>query len=461
MTYFATCVHHEDLNSRLDANYYSIDALEDEKKIKTSDYDYLENSLIRLASGGTPSGANYLDQGVLFIRTQNVQSNMIDTTDKIYISPDENRKLKRSQLRNNDVLLTITGVDLGRSAVVQEELLPANINQHSVKLEIKNLDPYFLTVFFNSRYGQSQIWRRVYGATRPALNYEEIKELIIPTPKPEIQRYIGNQVRKAKELREEAKETREVLLCGLGRIFELKTPINKEKWNYVQAKDIIQDKIGATIYKPIYVLNKNRLKINTKTKKIKEIAVKIYDGNHGNDHPKFVTTKGDVPFIRGQDCFNGILSVEKYISLEEYNILRYKGIEKGDIVYSIKGTVGYGGIYTFENTHATVNPACVVIRPSKQVNSGYLLAILESDYFKTELNRIALADSTRPQISRTEFSELEVPLVDRPLQDELGNLVFKYVELMRQSRGLINQAKQDLEDLIEGKFDKSKISEGV
>ena len=65
-------------------------------------------------------------------------------------------------------------------AVVTDEFIGANINQHSVKMTVKNIVPYFLSTFLNCKYGYSQSTRHVVGITRPALDYSAIKSFLIP-----------------------------------------------------------------------------------------------------------------------------------------------------------------------------------------------------------------------------------------------------------------------------------------
>ena len=84
----------------------------------------LKKSKTNLTGGATPKGTPYVteDEGIKFIRVQNVRRYKINLEDIAYI-PNAYHKgiLKRSQLKPFDVLLTITG-SYGFSAVVPEDL---------------------------------------------------------------------------------------------------------------------------------------------------------------------------------------------------------------------------------------------------------------------------------------------------------------------------------------------------
>jgi hypothetical protein len=139
-------------------------------------YERPHTTLEELASfsgGATPFGAEYLDEGIPFLRIQNVGENRLVMEDVAYIEPETHEVLlKRSQLTPRDVLITITG-RIGTSSVVPDDLKQANINQHIVRLRLKSktMNPYYLAAFLNSVGGRLQTEREAYGTTRDALPY--------------------------------------------------------------------------------------------------------------------------------------------------------------------------------------------------------------------------------------------------------------------------------------------------
>ena len=78
----------------------------------------------------------YPEEGIPFLRVQNIMQNYISDADIKYLSPSQNQEILRSQLKKDDVLLTITGA-YGKSTVVTDEFVGANMNQHSVKMTVK------------------------------------------------------------------------------------------------------------------------------------------------------------------------------------------------------------------------------------------------------------------------------------------------------------------------------------
>jgi type I restriction enzyme, S subunit len=200
---------------RHDALYY---APHYEKMVKAlADCAYPKVSLGQISpeivGGATPTKGNaelYADNGIKFLRILNVAANEIVLEDVKYIQDTVHTgELKRSQLSANDVLMTITG-RVGTASVVPQEILPANINQHIVRMRIKRADcmPEYLAVYLNSSIGTALSNRGVTGGTRIALDYEVIRGIQIPLPPLPVQKAIADELSSrrdaARRLRAEA-----------------------------------------------------------------------------------------------------------------------------------------------------------------------------------------------------------------------------------------------------------------
>jgi type I restriction enzyme M protein len=145
-----------------------------------------------VGSGVTPKGGKsvYLPSGVRFIRSQNVLWGSCDFSDAAFISEKMHTEMIRTEVKQWDVFLNITGASIGRSAIYTETE-KANVNQHVAILRPnEKLLPAFLTRCLISEGVQSQIRTIQSGASREALNYQQIKELEIPLPPLEEQRRI-------------------------------------------------------------------------------------------------------------------------------------------------------------------------------------------------------------------------------------------------------------------------------
>ena len=140
----------------------------------------------KVGSGSTPRGGEkvYKTDGVLFIRSQNVNFNKLVTDDCRFIDLETNEKMKGSVVYPNDILLNITGASIGRSCVVPANFTLGNVNQHVCIIRPKEtIDSNFLQLYLSSNKGIKQIHQSQTGSGREGLNFDSIKRFKVRIPK--------------------------------------------------------------------------------------------------------------------------------------------------------------------------------------------------------------------------------------------------------------------------------------
>lgn len=173
-----------------------------------------------IAGGATPSRSDdslYADGGIRFFRILNVDDGEIVDRDLKYVTADvHNGLLERSHLAAGDVLMTITG-RVGSAAVVRQEHLPANINQHIARLRVntKRCRPEFLSEWLNCPAGLELSNRYVSGGTRAALDYGAIRSLRMPLPSLAVQDALVDTMGAARAERNAKLAEADALLAGI------------------------------------------------------------------------------------------------------------------------------------------------------------------------------------------------------------------------------------------------------
>ena len=140
----------------------------------------------KIGSGKTPRGGaeRYVDDGVMFLRSQNVHFGKLQLADVAYIDADTDAEMAGSRVGEGDVLLNITGASLGRSCVARLGGIDANVNQHvcALRPDQQQDKSEFLAYSLESRSLQDQIFNNENGVSRDALNFEQIGDLVFARP---------------------------------------------------------------------------------------------------------------------------------------------------------------------------------------------------------------------------------------------------------------------------------------
>ncbi|MDE2590576.1 MAG: restriction endonuclease subunit S, partial [Patescibacteria group bacterium] len=205
--------------NRLDPRFYKKHYIEFEKMLNSrSDVEPISKISDDVNSGSTPKsgGDAYTtkeDGGVPFIRIVNISHGKINLKNVLYIKRNIHEKmLKRTQLKPNDVLLSIAGT-IGVSVVVPKEISEANINQALVKLTLKDgVNPHYISAILNSPIGRMQTDRFSRPSVQTNINLAEISALKIPLTKDTEQNRIAKEIQSRFEIVENLRSEGENIL---------------------------------------------------------------------------------------------------------------------------------------------------------------------------------------------------------------------------------------------------------
>ena len=134
-----------------------------------------------------PMVDEYRQQGVPFLRSQNVRPFRFDPSELKFISAEFHRKLKKSALRPNDVVVTRSGANVGQCCRIPAQLTDANCSDLVIFRPSHRIDPRFLMYVLNSGWGRATIAGGVVGAAQHHFNIGVAKQLSIQLPPLELQ----------------------------------------------------------------------------------------------------------------------------------------------------------------------------------------------------------------------------------------------------------------------------------
>jgi type I restriction enzyme, S subunit len=157
-----------------------------------------------VTSGSTPRGGDevYLREGPYFIRSQNVQMNWLDLSDAVCLPAEIHQEMARTKVLVGDVLLNITGASIGRVTSVDSLDREANVSQHVCLIRPKAdlVTPEYLSVFISLPPAQQFIMQVQAGASRQALNHQQVRAMEIPLPPLPLQKEFAQRVTEIREL---------------------------------------------------------------------------------------------------------------------------------------------------------------------------------------------------------------------------------------------------------------------
>lgn len=158
-----------------------------------------------VSSGSTPLGGEktYVADGIVFIRSQNVLMNELKLDHVAHITEQVHNQMRRTWVKDGDVLLNITGASMGRVAFYRGPDDKANVNQHVciIRLNKHKALPEYISYYLSSSNSQKQIWTIQAGASRQALNFEQVKSLSLYLPPLSEQQKFATIVRTTQALR--------------------------------------------------------------------------------------------------------------------------------------------------------------------------------------------------------------------------------------------------------------------
>lgn len=152
----------------------------------------LSDSILIVKNGITRRGKNRKEEKDIVLRLKDIRNNYIEFNDLDRINLNENEK-KLFQVEENDLLfIRVNGNPdyVGRCAIFKYFPEPVYYNDHimRVKINLKKLNPVFLTYFLNSSFGKDEISKyRKTSAGQYTINQDGLGKIKLYVPQIELQ----------------------------------------------------------------------------------------------------------------------------------------------------------------------------------------------------------------------------------------------------------------------------------
>ena len=337
----------------------------------------------KVGSGSTPRGGSeaYVDSGIIFIRSQNVNQNKLLLDDVVYIPEETHEKMSGSKVFANDILLNITGASIGRTCLVPTEFDEANVNQHVCIIRTPNDNPKFIQSFLSSDKGQNLVDSHQSGGGREGLNFQSIRRFKLCVPSKEEQAKIASFFSAVDEKISQFTQKHR-LLC------EYKQGMMQKLFSQqIRFKADDGSEFGEW-----------------ELQNLSKLSTKIGDGIHATP---IYSEKGEIPFINGNNLINKKVQINEntkkitYDEFKKYN----QYLTSNSILMSINGTIG--NIAFYNNEICLLGKSVCFISIKEKINKNFIYFLLGSPVlvkgFKSELTGTTIKNLSLTTIRNMDF----------------------------------------------------------
>lgn len=427
------------LANRIDVRYYDPGHIGLLSKIRGNRFEVRKLAEIakvtRILGFEAEKLVEYVEDGVPYLRVQNVKEFEIDLSNVKHIPWKAHIALKRSQLKPKDVVLTITG-RVGTVAVVPDNLGECNASQEIVKIRVDKtkINPYYVAFYLHSEIGRRllEIWQT--GSTRPRTLIQNVRKILVVVPPMNIQKELVLRIErlmrtKKKKLAESEKnreKSRQIMKKKYDPVYKIlgiiKSKPREDKVFILNWSKINQPKrFDVRYYK-----TKDEMKLGAMypARKIRDIfnisGETIILQNEPNKKFKYISI-GDVDGDSGV-----IISYSEILGGDAPSRARMI-LHEGDIITGISGSATgtpkhSTAIVTREYANCIASTGFAVLRPKKGIDRLFIYHMLRSEYILNEIKQ-RLSGATIPAITKSELGDIEVPIPDIKIQRKIVRII--------------------------------------
>ncbi len=357
------------------------------------------------------SAACYSSAGVPFVRISNLKEMFISTEDIVLIPDSENDKHIDTELHEGDIILSKTG----SPAASYVDIPQCNVSQDTVAISLKQnskICSEYVVAYLNTKYGLAQMQKRFTGNIQTHLNLGDCKtKLIIPLFGRGFQDAIAEQFLTALNHRRLAVQSYEKATATLSSVLDIN----------IAPKSSINSRIMSL---------KNSFALTGRLDA--EYYQSKYDSYSG------VNTDG----------------VESYFTNEVCTQNKSTFIENNDVIFASMGvgSLGKVSLFSYDGDRPFVTDSTLRIYRAKKtacILPEVLCVFLQSTVCQELIYRYVVGSTGIINIYDDDIAKIPIPVLDAAIQKDIAEKVQESFALRRQSKQLLEHAKQAVEMAIE------------
>lgn len=395
----------------------------------------------------------FSDEGIPYYRGQDAGAFFIENSNPICI--DEitfNRPvMKRSHLTKGDVLLSIVGT-IGALSLVYSNKKATCSCKLAILRPKKNGIEAVIATFLKGKYGQAQIKRYTRGAVQKGLILEDMDQLLIPEFSDDFTKSIQESVQYSHTLQERAiaeyESAEHILRSKVDVGVVVQTSISQKA---LSTSFKVSGRLDAEYYQPKYDGYLSALEQFETTKIPNEFDVLK---NSGTNYAEGVS---DVGVIKTKQLTNSGVNtdgIESYFTHETCIENKSTLVVNNDVVFASMGvgSLGKVSLFSYDGDKPFVTDSTLRIYRAKKnthVLPEVLCIFLQSAIGQELIYRYVVGSTGIINIYDDDIAKIPIPILDEEIQKDIAEKVQNSFALRRQSKQLLEHAKQAVEMAIE------------
>jgi hypothetical protein len=446
-------------NWRLDAEYYQPAYFEMAAVLEaypaTAPLDALSGGIVCGPFGSALSKAEYTPSGVPLIRVADL-SGFIVTGERelVFVSEETAKRLDRYLIEPDDIAVSQRGT-IAMFALMSDDFPYWLISANLIAIrQSQQLNPFYLNVFLNSKYGTGQLHRLLSGQVQPKVTTDDVKSIAIPIPgvafQGEIERLVKESHGAMKRSHSLYRQAEQLLLDELG-LNELDLPDGLHSAATL-TKVWTADRVDSEYFQTKYLelekaLQRSAQQHNLLLAQIREFSAPLKYGTS----EKFEYLEEGIPFLRITDLQGYFFEPDSltYISPSVVDSLGDARVRTGDVIISRTGTLGVAVAIPETLSRSVFGSYFIRSRPdSNVVVPSYLALYLNSPLGRIQVQRLSTG-AIQTNLTIPAIENLKVIIPDKGLQEGIVAIVGESTKARERAKELLKQAMHKVEALIE------------
>lgn len=440
------------LEDRLDAEFYSLEQIRNHEILQYYGVRPLSAFCNGINVGYTGELTSvYVNKGTTLYRVSDISGVFLSNDDVNFVPDDFASSNPQIWIRDNDIVFAAVGNTIGKVAL-KTTSMPDGVCSRALMIARpieEKVDSSFLIAYLATKFAQKALLRGVSGSAQPVLNTPLIANLPVISAESVTQKYIGDKVRQAEQLRAWAKYVQQQAAVLLPAYIN---EIQRHEAKSYRAKDIIPERLDSLFYHPDYIALEGKMKakgckrLGLITKQIKD----LWDKKKAEAFEYYE--------IGGLDITTGQVSSTKTHTVGAPSRAKTK-VQQGDVLVSTvrpnRKNVGFI-VDSVTDSEMVATSGFSVLRFSSLAQAAFYHAWLRTDDATAQLMRWN-SGSAYPAIDDDVPLNIIIPDFEQTFVDSWGQKLLDAQFAYVYARRLTEAAKTLVEALIEGQLTEQQL----